>query len=113
MTAKQAAILRSAARLLKPGGRLVYATCSVLPQENEAIAEAFTPPMARFRPSGGGLLEHGLKVERRGLTAGPDGRQALPAAVAASPPDGRFFRRRWERKESSRTVDPGQSVSRK
>jgi 16S rRNA (cytosine967-C5)-methyltransferase len=35
MTAKQAAILQSAARLLKPGGRLVYATCSVLPQENE------------------------------------------------------------------------------
>jgi 16S rRNA (cytosine967-C5)-methyltransferase len=44
LVAKQAAILHSAARLLKPGGRLVYATCSVLPQENEAIAEAFPPP---------------------------------------------------------------------
>src|SRR2546427_3395528 len=36
LTQKQAAILASAARLVKPGGRLVYATCSVLPQENEA-----------------------------------------------------------------------------
>jgi 16S rRNA (cytosine967-C5)-methyltransferase len=31
----QAAILDSAARLVKPGGRLVYATCSLLPDENE------------------------------------------------------------------------------
>lgn len=42
LRAKQAAILTSAARLLKPGGRLVYATCSLLREENEAIAEAFT-----------------------------------------------------------------------
>jgi 16S rRNA (cytosine967-C5)-methyltransferase len=46
---KQASILRAAAKLLKPGGRLVYATCSLLPEENEAIVEAlladggFTP----------------------------------------------------------------------
>jgi 16S rRNA (cytosine967-C5)-methyltransferase len=39
---KQAAILASAARLLKPGGRLVYATCSMLEQENEAIVTEFT-----------------------------------------------------------------------
>jgi 16S rRNA (cytosine967-C5)-methyltransferase len=39
---KQAAILSSAARLLKPGGRLVYATCSLLPSENEDVAHAFT-----------------------------------------------------------------------
>lgn len=38
---KQASILTGAARLVKPGGRLVYATCSILDEENEAIVEQF------------------------------------------------------------------------
>lgn len=37
----QAGILASAARLVKPGGRLVYATCSMLPEENEEQVAAF------------------------------------------------------------------------
>ncbi|RAS19328.1 16S rRNA (cytosine967-C5)-methyltransferase [Microvirgula sp. AG722] len=37
----QASILAHAARLLKNGGRLVYATCSILPSENDAIIDAF------------------------------------------------------------------------
>jgi 16S rRNA (cytosine967-C5)-methyltransferase len=38
---KQGAILASASNLLKPGGRLVYATCSFLPEENQEIVENF------------------------------------------------------------------------
>lgn len=48
LTAKQTAILGSAATLVKPGGRLVYATCSVLPQENEVIVEGFLAAHPQF-----------------------------------------------------------------
>ena len=48
---RQGAILASAARLVKPGGRLVYATCSLLECEGEAIADAFSEAHARtFAP---------------------------------------------------------------
>ncbi len=49
LKAKQAAILRAAARLVKPGGRLVYATCSLLSEENEDIVAAFLAEHADFR----------------------------------------------------------------
>jgi 16S rRNA (cytosine967-C5)-methyltransferase len=63
MTVKQAAILQSAARLLKPGGRLVYATCSVLPAENEEIALAFTQANKEFSPLPVREILSTLKVE--------------------------------------------------
>jgi len=48
LKAKQAAILSAAAGLLKPGGRLVYATCSLLPEENQTIVRDFLAAHPQF-----------------------------------------------------------------
>ena len=51
MQVKQQAILDSAARLVRPGGRLVYATCSLLRAENEEVAATFNQRSAdKFEP---------------------------------------------------------------
>jgi 16S rRNA (cytosine967-C5)-methyltransferase len=65
LTAKQAAILASAARLVKHGGRLVYATCSLLTEENEAIVEDFlaTPSGFVLKPVAEILAEQGIPIE--------------------------------------------------
>jgi 16S rRNA (cytosine967-C5)-methyltransferase len=49
LKAKQASILRAAARLVKPGGRLVYATCSLLREENQDIVAEFLAQQPEFR----------------------------------------------------------------
>ena len=49
LAAKQRAILAAAATLVKPGGRLVYATCSILPDENRAIVDDFLATQRAFR----------------------------------------------------------------
>ncbi|MGZ8271017.1 MAG: RsmB/NOP family class I SAM-dependent RNA methyltransferase [Methylophilus sp.] len=49
LTQKQSAILARAAKLTKAGGRLVYATCSLLRDENEAVAEAFLSANPDFK----------------------------------------------------------------
>ena len=41
LPAIQRAILDNAARYVKPGGTLVYSTCTVLPEENEGVTDAF------------------------------------------------------------------------
>jgi 16S rRNA (cytosine967-C5)-methyltransferase len=46
---KQALILDAAQRLVKPGGRLIYATCSLLNEENEGQVEAFLTRHPAFR----------------------------------------------------------------
>lgn len=46
----QSAILHRASRLVKPGGLLAYATCSILPDENELTAERFEADHPQFTP---------------------------------------------------------------
>jgi 16S rRNA (cytosine967-C5)-methyltransferase len=48
LTVKQAAILHAAAGLVKQGGRLVYATCSLLDAENESVVSAFLAKHPEF-----------------------------------------------------------------
>jgi 16S rRNA (cytosine967-C5)-methyltransferase len=45
----QESILKSAARLVKQGGRLVYATCALLPAENEGQIRRFLETHDKFR----------------------------------------------------------------
>jgi 16S rRNA (cytosine967-C5)-methyltransferase len=48
LTQKQASILAAASKLVKKGGRLVYATCSLLQDENRAIVDAFLSAHPEF-----------------------------------------------------------------
>jgi 16S rRNA (cytosine967-C5)-methyltransferase len=64
MCALQARILESACRLLKPGGRLVYATCSPLRREDEDVAAAFTAAHPEFKPLPMGELLAAAQVDR-------------------------------------------------
>jgi 16S rRNA (cytosine967-C5)-methyltransferase len=59
LKAKQAAILTAAAELVRPGGRLVYATCSFLAEENEDIVRAWQAKQPQFQViPAGDILPH-------------------------------------------------------
>jgi 16S rRNA (cytosine967-C5)-methyltransferase len=98
MAVTQAAILQSAARLLKPGGRLVYATCSLLVQENEAVAQAFTEANPEFAPLDVADVLTGLKVDAAAtLCSGGDaGTRYLRLWPHRHQTDG-FFAAVWQR----------------
>ena len=65
LTVKQASILEAAATLVRPGGRLVYATCSLLSAENDAIVNTFLEKHPDFTllPAAAVLGKQGIVVE--------------------------------------------------
>jgi 16S rRNA (cytosine967-C5)-methyltransferase len=67
LTAKQSAIVKSAARLVKAGGRLVYATCSFLPEENELIVEKFLAAHPDFQLLPASQVVARLKLGLKGV----------------------------------------------
>jgi 16S rRNA (cytosine967-C5)-methyltransferase len=96
LVAKQSAILQSAARLLKSGGRLVYATCSLLPEENEQVADAFGASHKDFAPLPLAPELSRLKVQAAQNLCTPDG-QYLRLWPHQHETDG-FFAAAWVRK---------------
>ncbi len=99
MVQKQTAILQSASRLLKSGGRLVYATCSVLPAENEDIAQAFGLANPEFVPLEASQVLAGLKVEQAPTlcVGGENGGRYLRLWPQRHATDG-FFAAVWQKK---------------
>ncbi|WP_338844496.1 RsmB/NOP family class I SAM-dependent RNA methyltransferase [Massilia sp. W12] len=65
LAVKQRAILDAAARLVKSGGRLVYATCSLLDEENEAVVQDFlaSHPDFTLLPAAQILAEQKIALE--------------------------------------------------
>jgi 16S rRNA (cytosine967-C5)-methyltransferase len=70
--AVQAGLLRDGARLVRPGGWLVYATCSLLEQENEAQAGAFLAEHSQFRRVPAGDYLSADQLAAAGLDAAGD-----------------------------------------
>lgn len=63
MCVLQGRILEAAASLVRPGGRLVYATCSLLQDENDAVVDAFAAAHPHFRQIDAGELLRRQGVE--------------------------------------------------
>jgi 16S rRNA (cytosine967-C5)-methyltransferase len=73
LTVKQAAILDAAATLVRPGGRLVYATCSLLSAENDDIVAAFLEKHPDFS-----LLPASAVLGKQGIACDGDVLRLLP-----------------------------------
>jgi 16S rRNA (cytosine967-C5)-methyltransferase len=59
----QHSVLNAAARLLKPGGRIVYATCSLLDRENQKVIEAFLASHPDFQVVPAATVLRSQKIE--------------------------------------------------
>ncbi len=97
--ALQLRILAHAAALVKPGGRLVYVTCSMLTRENEATADAFEAAHPGFQPLpvAGLLAAPTLTDAARASLANAASGHRLRLSPASTNTDG-FFAALYERR---------------
>jgi 16S rRNA (cytosine967-C5)-methyltransferase len=63
LAAAEMTMLQHAAAMVAPGGRLVYATCSSEPEENEAVADLFLAGNLDFTPAGARAIAPALPPE--------------------------------------------------
>lgn len=91
LVATQQRILAAAATLVRPGGRLVYATCSLLKEENEDVTEAFLAAHPQFA-----VIPAAEILARRHIPLVPE-TQALRLDPAAHGTDG-FYAIAFERR---------------
>ena len=84
LTALQARLLDIGAQLVKPGGMLVYVTCSLLDEEGAAQADAFVQ------------RHSGWRIARPGLPAGRERGAGMRLTPREDRTDG-FFIARWEK----------------
>jgi 16S rRNA (cytosine967-C5)-methyltransferase len=65
VNAVQHSVLRAAARLVRPGGRLVYATCSLLSVENQQVIERFLQEQPEFAlvPAAEVLAQQEIRID--------------------------------------------------
>jgi 16S rRNA (cytosine967-C5)-methyltransferase len=75
---EQASILQAAKAYVKPGGRLVYITCSLFHEENEAQVEAFLAGEGGFSASNGKELAHHAGLDERLFLIGQAGLTLTP-----------------------------------
>ncbi len=68
-TAMQKNILKYASSMLKPGGYLVYSTCTFAPEENEGMIDRFLADHSEFEPAEIGPF-HGVSAGRPEWTGG-------------------------------------------
>ncbi|WP_396439880.1 RsmB/NOP family class I SAM-dependent RNA methyltransferase [Limnohabitans sp.] len=97
LTEKQQAILQSASRMVKSGGRLVYATCSMLPEENELIAQAFSEANPDFVPLNVAQELERLKVPDAASLCSP----ALSVDESTDEQSGGTFLRLWPHRHAT------------
>lgn len=68
----QAQILHTASRYVKPGGRLVYSTCTLAPEENGCIVQEFLAENPNFRLREPALVPPGAVLEQGMMTLLPN-----------------------------------------